>query len=97
MTVTDVIPFGRENAVSRRFLCEELQMTDRVVRREIATAREQGAFIINEQDGAGYYQSDETEVLARRYRQEMARLKAISKQMKPLRAELKRRGVEVDR
>lgn len=54
MTITDFIPYGRENAISRQALAQLTGMDDRQVRRMIEDAR-CNVVIINLQDGKGYY------------------------------------------
>lgn len=50
------IGFGRNNAKSRKELCDELQLSDRLVRRLIHDERIRGLAIINV--GNGYYIPD---------------------------------------
>lgn len=57
--ITDFIPFGRENAVSRNYLCYLTGLIDRRMRKEISRAKVAVAVICNRQDGRGYYQSDD--------------------------------------
>lgn len=58
-SITDYIPFGKENAVTRAHLRAATGLPDRKIREEIEQARRRGAIIINAQDGAGYYQSED--------------------------------------
>ena len=53
-SITDYIPFGKENAVTRAHLRAATGLPDRKIREEIEQARRRGAIIINAQDGAGY-------------------------------------------
>lgn len=93
--ILDYIPFGAENAITRERLSSLLNLSDRKVRKLIEEARKDGAFIINNQDGRGYYQSDATEDLLAHYRQENARAMKILQQQTHIRRELKTRGVSV--
>lgn len=66
--VTAYIPKGRENAVTREYLCAVTGLPDRKLREEIERARRRGAIIINNQSGAGYYQSDDLQEIANKHR-----------------------------
>lgn len=86
---------GRQNARSRRTLCMLTGLSDRKVRHEIEKLREQGVLVCVLEGGFGYYISEETSDLLSQYKQDMARIKAISKRTKHFRRILKERGVEV--
>lgn len=95
MQITDYIPYGHEKAVTREDLCRITGMNDRAVRNMIADAQFAGAVILNMQDGAGYFQSDDTEEMYTYYRQEKSRaLSSLAKQ-KGIRRQLKEAGYEV--
>lgn len=68
-SITDYIPIGKENAVTRAHLRAVTGLPDRKIREEIEQARRKGAIIINAQDGAGYYQSEGIRDIAKQYRQ----------------------------
>ena len=89
------IPYGKDKAVSRRFLCLLLGMPDRAMRKAIQDARIEGHIIINDQTGRGYYRSDEPADILKQYKQNEHRAKSILVQQKHLRARLKDAGVEV--
>lgn len=89
------IPFGRDKAISREALTELLHTTDRVMRRMIQRAREEGLVIINAQDGSGYFQSADVADLAAQYRQDTARAMSILKRRKHIRQILKEAGIQV--
>lgn len=91
--ITDYIQTGRENAVTRVHLREVTGLPDRKVREEIEQARRKGAIIINAQDGAGYYQSEDIKDIAKQYRQNERRALSILAQQKHLRKRLKAAGV----
>lgn len=91
--ITDYIPTGRENAISRADLCRLTGLADRQVRENIAQAR-RNTPIINLQDGDGYFIPDPTDsgdmAQLRRYvKQEEARLKSIGWSLKAARKMLK--------
>ena len=74
MQITDYIGIGQENAVTR----EQLQIRsgikdDRKIRKLIEQARFEGIPIINNQDGSGYYITNDPEELERYIRQECKR------------------------
>lgn len=93
--VEEYILRGRQNARSRQMLCTLTGMSDRAVRREIEDLRGQGEFIITDEDGTGYYISEDISDVRRQYQKDMARICAISKRTKHLRDFLKAKGEEV--
>ena len=90
-----MIPFGRENAVSRGLLAAQMGVSDRRVRGYIEDARTEGLVIINAQDGRGYFQTDDLNEIAQQYRQDTARAMSILKRRKTMRRMLKAAGREV--
>lgn len=92
--IVDHIPVGRENAVTRRQLCELTGMRDRALRNAIEDARQNGEIIINAQDGRGYYRSEEPNDLAGQYVRNRNRAMAILVQQKYIRRKLKAAGWE---
>ena len=56
-SITDYIPQGRENKISRKSLTMCTGLPDRSVRRLISEAREQGAPIVGDPTG-GYYMAE---------------------------------------
>ena len=93
--LSDVIPFGRNNAIMRHVLASRLGMSDRGMRRAIQTARDEGLIILNAQDGRGYYQSAEIQDMVAQYHQDTARAMAILKRRKTLRTTLINAGVDI--
>lgn len=91
--ITEYIPEGKENAVTREHLCAVTGLPDRKVREQIENARRKGSIIINAQDGAGYYISEELKDIARQYQQNERRALSILAQQKHLRKRLKAAGV----
>lgn len=90
-----VVPFGRENAVTRRELAMRLGVSDRVMRRMIEDGRAEGLIIINDGTGRGYYQTNDLAEMERQYRQDTSRALAILKRRAPLRNALKEAGRQV--
>lgn len=95
MDISQYIPFGRENAKTREHLSKETGLSDRNVREAIEQARAQGHIIINNQDGKGYYQSNNIEEINQQYWQIRHRALSILRQQKHLRKILKAAGREV--
>lgn len=77
MDIISAIGVGRENAVTRAQLCDKLGMGDRAVRKLIEDARNQGALIVNEQNGKGYYIATKLEEVCRQYAVNKARAMSI--------------------
>lgn len=86
---------GKQNARTRQELCILTGMGDRDVRQKIEELRESGVFVCTDEDGNGYYISEDTRDLLRQYKKNMARIRAISKRTKPIRDYLKSKGVPV--
>lgn len=86
---------GKQNARTRRDLCILTGMSDRDVRQKIEELRASGVFVCTDEDGNGYYISEDTQDLLRQYKKNMARIRAISKRTKPIRDYLKSKGVTV--
>lgn len=96
MNMTEVlsakIPFGRENAISRERLANELGITDRKVRRHIEKARAAGLMIVNSCDGKGYFQAENLDDIAEQYWKDTSRAIAVLTRRKPMREVLKAAG-----
>lgn len=77
MNIIDFIPFGKDNAISRRTLCQVTELPDRLMRREIERARKDYA-ILNI-DGSGYFRpaADEAYLIERWLRQERNRENSV--------------------
>lgn len=86
---------GEENAVSRTTLSFNLDMNDRAVRELIEKARNEGCFILNKQNGKGYYLPASVEDIHRQYKQDTSRALAILKRRKYMRQALKEAGIAV--
>jgi hypothetical protein len=89
MNVTDFIGIGKENAVTRGELVAVLNLPDRQIRRLIQEARCQGVMILNAQDGAGYYISNDAGELEKQYRANRNRAMSILLQQKYIRLRLR--------
>lgn len=93
MNILEFIPYGKENAIKRDELSEKTGLSDRLVRKQIEEERENGAFILNFQDGRGYFQSTDTEDLLHQFRLNRSRAMSVLKQQSPIYKVLKERGV----
>lgn len=96
MNIVDYIGVGRANAVDRFRLMELTGLPDRKVRSLIEDARREGALIVNAQDGAGYYISDDLVELRRQLRSNHSRAMSILVQQKYLRRKIKELEAEQD-
>lgn len=95
MGIEQYIPFGRENAVTREMLRVLTGKSDRMIREEIEQARREGHIIINNQDGKGYFRTDDIDEIGRQYQQNKRRALSILSQQKYMRLRLKAAGREV--
>lgn len=84
---------GAENAKSRKMLTQEMDISDRKLRKLIEEARKRGFLIVNV--GNGYYLADADEEKERYYRQEYSRAMSILQNIAPLRHELRANGRNV--
>ena len=89
MSILDYIGTGKANAVTRQELVRQIGLSDRKVREMIECARRDGALIINSQDGAGYYLSDDLHDLRHQYTRNNNRAMSILVQQKHLRRRIK--------
>ena len=87
--ILNYIGVGRENAVDRFRLMELTGLPDRKVRSLIEDARREGALIVNAQDGAGYYISEDLGELKRQLNTNHSRAMSILVQQKYLRRKIK--------
>ena len=83
--IEDYIGHGKDQAVTREWLRAALNLPDRAVRKLIADARYRGVPIINDQDGMGYYITDDVRQLRRQYNTNRRRAMSIPRQQKYLR------------
>ena len=87
MNITDYIPKGQNNAVSADSLCTALNIDRRTVRRLISSAQENGAVILNMQDGRGYFvpADDESQLVDDYIKPESARARSIFRKLRTAR------------
>lgn len=88
MDIMTFIAKGKENAISRQELCTLLALPDRTVRKLIQEARDRGEIILNAQDGAGYYTSDDVGELERQYNTNKNRAMSILRQQRHIRKQI---------
>lgn len=94
MNILDYIPVGKGNAVTRKRLVAMTGLDDRAVRKHIENQRAKGAFILNFQDGKGYFQSTDTEDLLHQFRLNRSRAMTVLAQQSPIYSVLKERGIK---
>lgn len=86
---------GQSNAVSRKTLAQQMDMSDRSVRALIEKARDEGCLILNKQDGKGYYLPDGLDDVFEQYKQDTNRALSILKRRKTMRKMLKEAGYKI--
>lgn len=91
-TVANKIPYGRYNAVSRKWLMQELGLSDRKVRKVIEKARQKGFMIVNLRNGNGYYQTSDLDEIAAQYWADTSYATSILSRRKHMREVLKAAG-----
>lgn len=92
MRPRDYIGYGAETGITLSELARVSGTNERLVRKDIEEARTEGEMIVNYQDGAGYFRTDDLDELTRFWRQEHARAVAIHKRNSPLYKKLKEAG-----
>lgn len=95
VTLLHFLNYDKANGISRVELQVLMRQSDRQVRKIIEEARRDGFIICNEQDGSGYYLSDDPDEWEAQYRQDTSRALSILARRKALRAHLKAAGREV--
>ena len=91
--IVNLIPKGKDHAVTRSALRFATDMSDRKVRQAIHDARVAGHLIVS--TDKGYYIPDDVRDLIKFYRQEKKRLASTYAGVRNIRAQLKEMGVEV--
>lgn len=97
ITIADLIPVGRENAISRKMLvalCVERGLVDKKAKdkdramRNLLNRERKDYVILNLSDGNGYYRPTHKEMLdlQRFIRQMKSRIKELSEDLKPAQA-----------
>lgn len=79
MNISDYIPFGKDNAISRTQLAKVTGLSDRDLREVISLAR-RNTVILNLSNGKGYFQpipGEEDDLVVKYFKQEDSRLKRI--------------------
>lgn len=91
------INYGHDNAVTAHKLRLMFGKNEREIRRAIEKLRNNGVVIINNQDGQGYYQPTDDDVIRvkQHYLQEKSRADSILAPLGAERAWLLERGVEL--
>ena len=91
--ISEYVPYGAENAISRYDLLRVVRsvfgdVSDREMRRMLEHSRQNGNIIINFQNGKGYFRPDCKEEIEKYIRQEEARAKTIHFNLKSARKAL---------
>lgn len=94
--VFNLLLYGKENAKTRAELSERTGTHDREVRESIERLRRK-YIILNDQDGNGYYLSENVREIVRYYMQEFKRAISILARLKPMRRFLHERGIKASR
>ena len=81
MSIVDLIPYGRKNAIKRTELLRNYEGTDRGMRKELQEARKQEV-IVNLSDGRGYFRPESRDELRAYIAQETARARAIERSIR---------------
>ena len=87
--ILQLIPVGKANAVTREELHRLTGFGDREIRKLIEAARDEGATIINDSDGKGYYFADEAAQIRRQIITNRNRAMSILRQQKGLKQRLR--------
>ena len=94
MNIIEFIPYGFENAISRKDLCMKTGMNDRVIRGLIEEAR-RNQIIISNNDGSGYWlypdnPTEQEKMMLRKYvKRQERRAKSIFYALYPARQRMK--------
>lgn len=84
-----LIPYGKENAISRAALAAQMGMSDRAMRKAVQLARTQGLAILNDGCGDGYYLSNNVDELLSQLNRTHRRALSLLAQEKHLRRQIK--------
>lgn len=87
--LAEFIPVGRDKTVSRSDLAKRMNMSDRHMRAAVSLARREGLVIINDQNGRGYYRSEDIRDMQRQLNQTHNRALSLLAQEKYLKARIK--------
>ena len=93
--ISDYVPNGKENAVSRDYLAEMTGAEERAIRRELKYANErliveEGVVIISTSSKKGYWKTDDLAELEAYEREQTHRAEMIFENLKPVRALINR-------
>ncbi len=84
MELLELIPFGKENAISRADLADLTGLSDRMLRKEIKRLLESGEPILSSSTHSGYWRSEDPSEWGRFIREYEGRAKAESKTIRKL-------------
>ncbi len=92
--VFNMLGYGKEYATTGQQIADVTGLSVREVRAVIEQLRRE-YIIINDQDGTGYYLSNQPQEAQRYYHQEYSRAISILRRLKPVREFLKANGVDM--
>lgn len=95
LDVLNFIGYGKNEAITRKSLCNKTGFTDRQVREYIEELRNDGYFIVNDSDGIGYYQCTDVAMVLKYYWAEWRRAISILARLKKMRKWLVDNGIDV--
>ena len=88
--ITDYIPTGKENAITRERLCKITGLSDRIIRKAVEIKRREGIPIMSSAHTKGYWMSDDVDEWEAFLQEYDHRISAMRKSM----AKLKKRYYE---
>lgn len=87
--LTDIIPYGRENAVSRAYVARMSGLTDREIRnqikRENEVLAESGCAVVSSASQKGYWKTDDPNEMEAYIHEQMHRAMKIIENLHPVR------------
>lgn len=92
--VYNMLGYGKSSAITGQQIADSTGLVVREVRAVMEQLRREH-IIVNDQDGTGYYLSNEPQEAQRYYWQEYSRAISILRRLKPVREFLKANGVDM--
>ena len=96
MNISKLIPYGKENAISRAELCALTGFSDRINRKYIERLRQQGERILSSSHYKGYWYSDDVVEIEEFIKEEDSRKASSNKSTDKMRRYIaEQRGIKV--
>lgn len=89
MNLVELIPMGKENAITRNRLCELTGLSDRKVRMAIHDARTDGVMIISSTGQSGYFMPETRADVEKFIKQQKSYIRNLQKSVSRAEKELK--------